>query len=873
MHDTDKLALIDISCIITIFHEHQIAMHNLLVVESPSKSKTLERYLKGVPDTTYTILATGGHIYDVASKPGQVDIENGFRMNYQVIQTKKKFVDAIAKSMKRSDALYLATDPDREGEAISAHVHEELIKRKALQGKPVYRVAFSEVTKSAVQNALNHPREISKDLVEAQHARAALDYLVGFNLSPVLWKKISNKSRSAGRVQSPALRMIVERQRQIEAFRAQEYWSIESDLMAGSAFMATLTHFDGHKLKDKEIGDDSRAHQIVSQIEQALDRAASNQRQLVVQGIDKKTVSRNPAAPFNTSGLVQAASGRLNMQAQTVMSTAQQLYEGVAINGEHTGLITYLRTDSFHMAESALTQIRAFVSKEFGDDALPDKPRRYKTKSRNAQEAHEAIRPTDAFLTPQSIRSQLTTDQFRLYEMIWKRTIASQMLPALYDKTSVDLGIESHVFTATGSTLKSPGFKVVYGVNAAGASDAGEDGGASHDDDEERTIPPLEEGQQVKVEAIRSEQHFTKPPARYNQALLVKELEKNGIGRPSTYASIITKLLQREYVVLQKRAFYATHLGCVVSDYLVEHFNNYVDYEFTAHLEERLDDIAGGELRGGHVLETFWRDFNGSVQETLESGARYERKLGVDTDSGRDVLIRYGKYGAYIQIGRREDETKPEFRRLPPDMDPGLVTFDDISEIVANKPVSRELEGMPDGVTAVARTGPLGPYLVVTKEDGSRLNVDLQGNDPRTVTAETAISLIEDASSGKRNLNVINDFDGIMVLRGRYGPYVTDGKINATIPKTIDPESLDEEQSRKILENKKSGGGRQQKNIIRELDDGLKILDGRYGPYVTDGKVNASLPKDSDPSSFDLQACKDLLESKKTQSKRGGRKR
>ncbi len=834
-------------------------MHNLLVVESPAKSKTVARYLKGASSDTYTILATGGHIYDVESKPDQVDIENGFRMNYRVIPNKKKFIDAIAKAMKQSDSLYLATDPDREGEAISQHVYQELTKRKALQGKPVHRVVFYEVTKGAVQDALNSPREISADLVAAQHARAALDYLVGFNLSPVLWRKISQKSRSAGRVQSPALRMIVERQREIDAFRPQEYWSVEADLFEKSQFQAKLTHFDGSRLKEKEIGQGATANDIVIRIEQAMDKANATQRELKVEKVERKTARRSPPPPFTTSTLVQAASSRLRMSARDVMSAAQQLYEGVSIDGQHTGLVTYIRTDSVTVAASALARIRDYVGKTYGGDRMPAQPRQYRTKSRNAQEAHEAIRPTDVFATPQKIRSQLTDQQFRLYDMIWKRTVAGQMIDATYDQVSVRLGVESHLFSATGSTLKDPGYLTVYGESSSPGGNRDDGGEQSATGAKDRALPPLEQGQMVKVEKVRAEQHFTKPPPRFNQGSLVRELENAGIGRPSTYASIIAKLQERGYAELKDRNFHATHLGCVVNDYLVEHFSQYVDYNFTANLEERLDDVAQGDKKGDDVLSEFWGDFDPVVEEALSSGPKYARKIGIDENTGRDVQIKYGKFGAYIQIGTREDEQTPEFRNLPPQFDPGVATFEDVAHVINAKPVSKELEGMPEGMTVIAKTGPHGPYLAVSKEDGTKFNVDLQDRDPESITTQDALELIQNPQKGRMR-NVILEFEGLRVLKGRYGPYVTDGKVNATVPKKIDPESLTEEACRELIEKKKAFVTKTRK-VLREFD-GLQILDGRYGPYVTDGKINASLPKGADPERIDPETCKELLASK-----------
>jgi DNA topoisomerase I len=570
---------------------------NLIVVESPAKAKTMSKYL----GKDFVALASYGHVRDLVPKQGAVDTDNAFAMKYQLIEKNKKHVDAIVKAMGSADALYLATDPDREGEAISWHLYEILNERGALDSKPVHRVEFYEITKNAIQQAIREPRELSRNLIDAQQARRALDYLVGFNLSPLLWKKV-RRGLSAGRVQSPALRLIVEREEEIERFVAREYWSIEADCVAHEkGFVGRLTHFEGEKLEQFSIGAAGRADAV----EAAL--LAQAQGKLRVASVEKKQRRRNPPPPFTTSTLQQEAARKLGYSASRTMRLAQQLYEGVDIGGEVTGLISYMRTDSVNLAAEAVTEIREVISNRFGADNLPEEPQVYKSKSKNAQEAHEAIRPTSAARTPDSIRQHLKPEQYKLYELIWKRTVACQMIPALLDTVSVDLQAGSgNIFRATGSHVVKPGFMAVY--------QEGSDDTISEDEDE-KILPPLEQDQLVDLKGIRKEQHFTEPPPRYSEASLVKALEAYGIGRPSTYASIIDTLQRREYVTLDKRRFQPTDVGRVVNKFLSEHFQHYVDYEFTARMEDDLDAISRGEKEWRPVLKDFWSEFKLQVKE------------------------------------------------------------------------------------------------------------------------------------------------------------------------------------------------------------------------------------------------------------------
>lgn len=608
---------------------------NLVIVESPAKAKTIKKYL----GKDYEVMASYGHVRDLLPKEGAVDPDNDFAMKYQTIEKNQKHIDAIAKAMKKADALYLATDPDREGEAISWHICEYLKQKKLLKDKEVHRVVFHEITKRAIQEAMEHPRGLAEDLVNAQQARRALDYLVGFNLSPLLWKKI-RRGLSAGRVQSPALRMIVEREQEIEKFQAQEYWTIEADLkQARSAqFSGKLTQFQGEKLSQFSIDNEKQAHAT----EQTLSQAAGGMLKVIK--VDKRKRKRNPAPPFITSTLQQEASRKLGFTAQRTMRTAQQLYEGIDTGSGAIGLITYMRTDSVNLAQEALDEMRGFIEQRYGKENLPDTPNAYKTKSKNAQEAHEAIRPTSIVTEPGTIKEHLTKDQFKLYELIWKRTVACQMIHATINTMAVDLaaGSEQNLFRANGSSIHTPGFIAVYqeDVDDAKASD------------DEKMLPPLEEGDEVKLLQIRSEQHFTEPPPRFSEASLVKTLEEHGIGRPSTYASIISTLQAREYVNLEKKRFRPTDVGRIVNKFLTEYFYQYVDYEFTAKLEDELDAISRGEEDWLPLLASFWSPFKQQIDETEANVSRQDvTHEAMDEDCpkcGKPLSIRLGRRGRFI---------------------------------------------------------------------------------------------------------------------------------------------------------------------------------------------------------------------------------
>ena len=607
---------------------------NLVIVESPAKAKTIKKYL----GRDFDVLASYGHVRDLVPKEGAVDPDSGFAMKYQVIDRNDKHVKAITSKLKSADALFLATDPDREGEAISWHLFELLKAKRALKDKPVHRVVFNEITKKAVQDAVANPRDLSMDLVNAQQARRALDYLVGFNLSPLLWKKV-RRGLSAGRVQSPALRLICEREAEIEAFQSREYWTVEADTAKdGQAFTAKLTQFAGEKLGQFSITDGDRA----GEVRRALEQAAGGH--LDVLKVEKKQRRRNPAAPFTTSTLQQEASRKLGFTAQRTMRVAQQLYEGVDIGSGAVGLITYMRTDSVNLADDAITELRAFIGEKYGPDQVPKTPRQFKTKAKNAQEAHEAIRPTSVAHEPDAIAAYLDKDQLKLYALIWKRTVACQMTHATIDTVAVDLGAgDGNVFRATGSTIASPGFMQVY---LEGRDDT------KPGDDDEKMLPPLAEGERVALLAIRPEQHFTEPPPRYSEASLVKALEEYGIGRPSTYASIISTLQDREYVEMDKKRFIPTDVGRVVNKFLTQHFTRYVDYDFTANLEDELDAVSRGEEDWIPLLQKFWQPFKDRIdytQENVDRGDVTQEDIDEKCPKcGGQLAKRLGRNGFFI---------------------------------------------------------------------------------------------------------------------------------------------------------------------------------------------------------------------------------
>ncbi len=759
---------------------------NLVIVESPAKARTIKRYL----GKDYQVLASYGHVRDLVPKGGAVDPEQGFAMKYELIARNQKHVNTIAKAARQATALYLATDPDREGEAISWHVCNVLRERGVLAGKGVHRVVFHEITKSAIKEAMESPRELSEPLINAQQARRALDYLVGFNLSPLLWKKIK-RGLSAGRVQSPALRLIAEREDEIVAFEPREYWSIAVEAavreQAGEAqtIQARLARYAGEKVEQFTFTNEATVREAEEEIRSAADGV------LTVARVDKKQRQRHPAAPFTTSTLQQEAARKLRFSAQKTMSAAQRLYED--------GLITYMRTDSVTLAAGAIAELRSLIQERYGADNLPKSPRRYRTRAKNAQEAHEAIRPTSAARLPREVTSTLPLEQRRLYELIWKRTVASQMSSAIFDTVSLDLAAGAstrgnHAFRATGSVLVKPGFMIVYQEGRDDASSNKPVRTEASPDRDDRILPPLKVGDRLELRKLLSEQHFTEPPPRYSEATLVRALEDYGIGRPSTYASIISTLRNREYVEMQSRRFVPTDVGKVVNRFLTDNFAQYVDYEFTAKMEDALDAISRGENDWVPLLQDFWKPFQKQVHHTETTVSRAQaaqaRSLGTHPVNGRAVSVRMGRYGPFVQVGTREDEEKPSFASLRPGQNLDRITLDEALELFK---LPRTLGETEDGLPVSTNIGRYGPYV----RYGSKF-VTLRNDDPYTVELPRALELIAEHAAANRAIKEFPEA-GIEVRKGRYGPYVTDGKKNASVPKGRQPEDLTLEDCKKLI--------------------------------------------------------------------------
>ena len=758
---------------------------NLVIVESPAKATTISKYL----GKDFDVLASYGHVRDLIPKEGAVDTEHGFTMKYQIIERNEKHVNAIIRALKKADALYLATDPDREGEAIAWHLVELLKEKKVLENKAVHRVVFHEITKNAVREAIDHPRDVSGDMVSAQQARRALDYLVGFNLSPLLWKKVQ-RGLSAGRVQSPALRMIVERELEIEAFNAREYWTIEATVSKQEQpFASRLVRYKGEKVEQFSFENEASAREVEKTILAAADG------KLTTVKVDKKQRRRNPAAPFTTSTLQQDSSRKLGFNTQWTMRVAQKLYEGIEVSDEgNVGLITYMRTDSVTLANVALDEIREVIEERYGAKNVPEEARVFKTKAKNAQEAHEAIRPTSVARTPESLKGMLDEDQLRLYTLIWQRTMASQMVPAVFDTVALEFvpgeSAESdagHRMRANGSVLVEPGFMAVY--------QEGKDDVA--DDDGDRLLPEVTQGDVINLDELRPEQHFTEPPPRFTEASLVKTLEEYGIGRPSTYASIIATLKNREYVEMDGKRFFPTDIGRIVIGFLTEHFTRYVDYDFTARLEDDLDAISLGKQELVPLLEEFWKPFAELVEDKEQSVTREQvaqaRELGTDPKSGKPVTVRMGRYGPFVQIGTKDDEEKPKFAGLRP----GQKMNDlDLTTALELFKLPRKLGETTDGLPVSASVGRFGPYV----RYGDKY-VSIRGeDDPYTIELPRALELVEAKKIEDAN-RIIQDFeeDGIQVLNGRYGPYITNKEKNARVPKDREPKSLTLEECKELL--------------------------------------------------------------------------
>lgn len=804
----------------------------LLIVESPSKAKTLKKYL----GADFEVLASYGHVRDLTPKTGSVDTDHDFAMKYELIERNIRHVEAIAKAVKKADEVLIATDPDREGEAIAWHLTEILKARKLLDKVPTKRVAFYEITERAVKEAVANPREVAMDLVNAQQARRALDYLVGFNLSPLLWKKIS-PGLSAGRVQSPALRLIVEREEEIERFTAREYWTLHLDSHKGKQpFSARLTQYAGDKIQQFSVETEARSNEIIADLAQATEGTVAK--------VEKKRRQRQPAAPFTTSTLQQESVRKLGFSAERAMRTAQQLYEGIDTGKGAIGLITYMRTDSVNLSQDAVADIRAYIGQTFTADYLPAKAPTYRGKAKNAQEAHEAIRPTAIDRTPDSLKDHLSHDQFRLYEMVWKRALASQMAPAELDTVAVDIAVGSNktLFRANGQTVAFPGFLAVYR----------EDEDEPSDSEDEAKLPPLIEAESVPLDKLYGEQHFTQPPPRYSEASLVKTLEEYGIGRPSTYASIISTLLDREYALLEKKRFQPTAMGRLVNCFLTRHFRDYVDYDFTAHFEDELDDIASGTREWVPVMAEFWGQFSGQ----LAAKAQVDRGCPIEEacpKCGKPLLLQSSKRGLFIGCsGYPEcDYTRPYGDQPAPGED----------IILGPDPTT--------GMSIKLLNGRFGWYVQVgdmpTDKKAPKPRRASWPKDKPVEAADLATALV--LLSLPREVGH-NPLTGLPIVAniGRFGPYLLhDGKFKS-IPKRYDVYAIDLAQALEVLAAPAvgRGGGDPGREVGKHPEDGKPIMvkDGRYGPYVSHNKVNATLPKDMTPESIGLDDALALLAAK-----------
>lgn len=827
---------------------------DVVIVESPAKAKTINKYL----GNNYNVLASYGHIRDLPAKDGSVKPDDGFLMDWEVDSKAKKRVSDIAKAVKEADRLILATDPDREGEAISWHVLSVLEQKKAIKGKPVQRVVFNAITKSAILEAMENPRDIDEPLVNAYLARRALDYLVGFTLSPVLWRKLPG-ARSAGRVQSVALRLVCEREREIEVFVPQEYWSVTTDLTTanGAPFQARVVGENGEKLQRLDIKTETHANALKATIDHAA---------LKIESVEAKAQKRNPYPPFTTSTMQQEASRKLGFPAARTMQVAQRLYEGIDLGGETTGLITYMRTDGVQMAPEAIQEVRKTVTNEFGENYCPNSPRLYSTKAKNAQEAHEAIRPTDPARLPASVRSRLDDDQFKLYELIWKRTLASQMVAAEIERTTVEISANSGANTvnlrANGSVVRFDGFLKLY--------QEGRDDDSSDDDS---MLPAMSVGADLTHNKTETKQHFTEPPARYSEATLIKKMEELGIGRPSTYTSTLSTLRDRNYVELEKRRLIPVGKGRIVTAFLESFFERYVQYDFTANLEEQLDQISAGELQWKDVLSDFWSTFSNHVHEIKDLRVSevldalneilaehlFPREGDADPrdcpscDDGR-LSLKLGRYGAFVGCSNYPE---CKFTRQLGESGEEAAAASDGPKVLGIDPDS--------SMEVTLRAGRFGPYIQLGEEAKPKRASIPKGWDPAEIDFEKAMSLLalprdvgEHPESGKM----------ISAGIGRYGPFVLhDGKY-ANLDSVDEVFTVGLNRAVDVLATKASKGSRRTaaaplKELGEHPDGGpITVKDGRYGPYVNHGKVNATLPKDMDPQSVTLEKALELIEAK-----------
>ena len=898
---------------------------NVVIVESAAKAQTINKYL----GRDFNVIACYGHVRDLPPKDGSVDPDNDFAMLWEMDAKGAKRVSAIADAVKGAQKVILATDPDREGEAISWHLLDILNKKRVLKDKKIERVVFNAVTKDAIKEAMANPRKIDQALVDAYLARRALDYLVGFTLSPVLWRKLPG-SRSAGRVQSVALRLVCDRELEIEKFISKEYWSLVAHLKttSGEPFTARLVGADGQKISRLDIGSGSIAEDFKNALEQAS---------FTVRSVEAKPVKRHPQAPFTTSTLQQEASRKLGLAPAITMRIAQRLYEGVDIGGETAGLITYMRTDGVDMAPEAVTSVRKVIGKEYGARFVPSTPRKYSAKAKNAQEAHEAIRPTDAARLPRDMAKYLEPEQAKLYELIWTRTLASQMESAEIERTTVDIcaqaGTRQLDMRATGQVIRFTGFLELY-----------QEGRDDEADEESGRLPAMAKDEKLTKERIESTQHFTEPPPRFTEATLVKRMEELGIGRPSTYASTLAVLRDRDYVRLEKKRLVPEDKGRLVVAFLESFFSRYVEFDFTASLEEKLDLVSNNEIEWKTVLREFWEGFSAAVNETKELrttqvldslndllgphifptkedggdprgcpscsngqlslkvgkfGAfigcsnypecRFTRTLspptgeaaetlqpgvkilGQDPESGAEITLRDGRFGSYIQEGEQtEGGEKPKRASLPKNIRPENLT---LQQALALLSLPREVAKHPTtGEPIIVNIGRYGPYVQHAKTYANISNDD----DILTIGANRAIDLIVEKESGGGGSRfsrasepgrVIGDHpDGgvISVKSGRFGPYVSWGKVNATIPRAIDPASVTMDQALEMIAAKSAGGGSTGGRMLGEHPEGgaITVRAGRFGPYVNLGKINATLPKSITAETVTLEDAIKLIDDK-----------
>jgi DNA topoisomerase-1 len=832
---------------------------NVLIVESPAKAKTINKYL----GPGYRVLASFGHVRDLPAKDGSVRPDEDFSMSWEVDPKAQKRIKEIADAVKGADKLILATDPDREGEAISWHVLELLKQRRALGKADVQRVVFNAITKNAVLDAINNPRGINAELVDAYLARRALDYLVGFTLSPVLWRKLPG-ARSAGRVQSVALRLIVEREAEIEAFRAQEYWTVDADVHAeAGTFGAHLTHLEGRKLDKLGLGSEAEAKRAVDAIRAQAFRIGS---------VESKPVKRHSAPPFITSTLQMEASRKLGFNAKHTMRIAQQLYEGVDIGGDTVGLITYMRTDGLDVAPEAVSEARDVIGKQYGGRYLPGAPRKYTSKVKNAQEAHEAIRPTSFARRPESVARRLDGDQARLYELIWKRALASQMESAEIERTAVDVVSADSKITlrATGSVTLFDGFLTLY-----------QEGKDDEQDEDGARLPRVKEGESAAMVQVKPEQHFTEPPPRYSEATLVRKMEELGIGRPSTYASILSTLRDRAYVRMERNRFIPEDKGRIVTTFLTNFFRRYVEYGFTADLEEKLDEVSAGELDWKQLLRDFWRDFSAAIGETKDLKisdviTALDEVLGphlfvpIDGEDPRvcptcgdgRLSLKLGRFGAFVGCSNY-----PECRYT-------RKLGQSAEQASSEQP--RELGHDPQtGEPITIRNGRFGPY--VQRGDGdkpSRASIP-KGTDARSIDLEYALKLLSlPREIGKHP----ETGEPILANFGRFGPYVQHEKTYASLESPEDVFTVGINRAVSLIAEKKANPrGRRGPEPLKELGINpttgvtIKLMSGRYGPYVADGSTNATIPNGTDPLSVTLDQALALIADR--EAKGGGKKK